>query len=95
MRDRSRIAGIAIAGSILVALAGGGTATAEEVGAAGVSVRVEPNTNPDVAAIVACPYAMSSRTGRHGSRRDSTTTTQAGSVTLSAPDPNLGRSGLP
>src|SRR5207302_8545784 len=54
MRIRSRTLAIAIAGSILAALAGGGTATAAEVGAAGVSVGVAPNTDPDVAAILDC-----------------------------------------
>ena len=95
MRIRSRTLGIAIAGSILAALAGGRTATAAEVGAAGVSVGVAPNTDPDVAAILDCPYATSSHTGHHGGSWDSTTTTQAGTVTLSAPDPNPGGSGLP
>jgi hypothetical protein len=89
---RTALAAAAVA-AILAALPD--AAGAATVGAGGATVGVSPNTSPDVEAILDCPYASSSSTGHHGNKWDSSTTTWAGTVTVSAPDPAPGGSGLP
>ena len=77
-----------LASTALVVLAGSGWAFA---GSGDPSASFTPNTDPNLD----CPYASSSNIGHHGGSWDGTVTTEAGTLTFSAPDPNPGGSGLP
>ena len=72
----------------LVLVASSGLAFA---GSVDPTVGFTPNTDPNLD----CPYASSSNIGHHGGSWDGTVTTEAGTLTFSAPDPNPGGSGLP